>query len=97
MKVFDSQDGEYLHWLTEHPNGYVLNRYRHKSDGYLVLHRAACERIQNYNQMAQPEGFTSRSYIKVCSDTISDLENYVRTKTGRPDGSFTKICSKCGP
>ena len=97
MKVFDKQDGKYLDWLVEHPNGFVLNRYRCKSDSYLVLHKAGCDRIRNYNQMAQPGGFTSRSYIKVCADTISDLEAYVRTKGGRPDGTFTRRCSKCNP
>lgn len=97
MKVFDNQDCEYLDWLTKHPNGYVLNRYRYKSDGYLILHKADCEKIRSYNKMAQPGGFTSRSYIKVCADTISDLEDYVRTNGGRPDGTFTRRCSKCGP
>ncbi len=97
MEVFDNKDSEYLDWLNAHPNGYVLNRYRCKSDGYLILHKSNCDKIRGYNQMAQPGGFTSRSYIKVCSDTISDLEGYVRTKTGRSDGTFTRRCSKCGP
>lgn len=97
MPVFDKQDAEYLDWLNHHPDGYVLNRYRCRSDGYLVLHRAACERVRSYNRMAQPGGFTTRSYIKVCAGTIAELEDYIRRNTGRQDGSFTRRCSKCGP
>ena len=35
MEVFDDRDVPYLTWLHEHPNGFVLNRRRGKSNGYL--------------------------------------------------------------
>ena len=80
MEVFDDRDVPYLTWLHEHPNGFVLNRRRGKSNGYLVLHCAGCRTIKDYNNMARPGGFTARAYIKVCADTVAELEQYARTK-----------------
>ena len=97
MKVFDDRDAPYLEWLHQHSDGYVLNRRRVSSDSYLVLHRAGCGKIRNYTKMAQPEGFTGRSYVKVCSDSLELLHEYARTKGGRPDGSFSGKCRSCSP
>lgn len=73
---FDNDAGLYLAWLREHPDGYMLNRRRGKSDNYLVLHRAGCQRVQDYNAMARPGGFTARGYIKVCSDSLAELQQW---------------------
>ncbi len=97
MQVFDDDDGPYLAWLREHPDGYVLNRRRGKSDDYLVLHRASCQRVQDYNEMARPGGFTTRGYIKVCSDSLAELQQYARGRGARPDGSFSSKCRSCSP
>jgi hypothetical protein len=97
MEVFDDRDEPYLKWLDEHPEGYVLKRRRGKSDSYLVLHSAACRKIRDYNDMAKPDGFTGRSYIKVCAESIDELRRYAMTKGGRPDGSFSGKCSTCNP
>lgn len=97
MEVFDDRDAPYLSWLHEHPGGFVLNRRRGKSDGYLVLHRAGCGKIQSYNIMARPGGFTGRAYIKICADTVAELQQYARSKGGRPDGTFSGHCRICNP
>jgi len=95
MEVFDDRDDLYLTWLHENPKGFVLNRRRGKSDGYLVLHSAQCYWIQHYNNTARPGGFTERDYVKICAKTVEELQFYARTKGGRPDGSFSKQCSAC--
>jgi 5-methylcytosine-specific restriction protein A len=97
MEVFDNRDKPYLAWLKSHPSGFVLNRRRGKSDGYLVLHRATCAKIQDYNEMARPGGFTTRGYIKICADTVEELHLYARVRGGRGDGSFSAKCSMCNP
>lgn len=56
-----------------------------------------CNKIRTYTQMAQPDGFTARSYVKVCSSTIDSLREYARTKGERPDGSFSAKCRTCSP
>lgn len=97
VEVFDDGDGPYLAWLLAHPGGYLLNRRRGKSDGYLVLHRASCRRMRTYTQMARPGGFTERDYIKVCSESLAKLQAYARGPGGRPDGSFSAKCRACCP
>lgn len=97
VEVFDGGDGPYLAWVQQHPQGFVLNRRRGTSRNYLVLHRSACAKIRTYTQMARPEGFTGRSYIKVCAPTVEALQVYARGKGGRPDGSFSAKCRACSP
>lgn len=96
-EIFDDGDGPYLAWLHGHPGGHVLTRRRGRSDDYLVLHRATCERIRTYTRMARPGGFTERRYIKVCSDSLAALQDYARGEGGRPDGSFSSRCRSCSP
>jgi hypothetical protein len=97
MEIFNDRDEPYLTWLHNHPDGYVINRRRGKSDDYLILHRSRCRKIKDYNKMARPGGFTGRAYIKVCADTIAELQHYARTKGGRLDGSFSCKCRACSP
>ena len=65
-----------------------------KNSFYMVLHRATCLKVSDYNDMAKPGGFTERSYIKVCATDVEDLRVWT-TRNGRPDGSFSKECSFC--
>ena len=44
-----------------------------------------------------PEGFTGRSYIKICSTNLESLHAYARSRGGRPDGSFSSKCRSCSP
>jgi hypothetical protein len=47
--------------------------------------------------MARPGGFTTRGYIKVCSDSLAELQQYARGRGARPDGSFSSKCRSCSP
>ena len=94
VEMFDNNDDLYQKWLAENPDGFVINTTRDYSKDYMVLHKATCSSISKYTNMAQPGGFTERRYIKICSDTIEDLENWVR-KQGAI--TFTKECGKCAP
>ena len=55
-------DGEYLDWLADHPEGFVLNRWSKPSPRYLVLHKATCYSISRYNRNRGATGgvFTRR-------------------------------------
>lgn len=98
IKIFDDGDECYLSRIHTNPNGYVLNRRRGGlSKNYLILHAATCEKICCYNDMAKPDGFTTRGYIKICSTNISELQQYVQTYCDRSDGSFTGECGLCKP
>src|SRR4051794_20629624 len=94
--IFDADDDPYQRWLAANPHGYVINTGRSMSPSYMVLHRARCAKIRDYNEMARKGGFTERDYIKVCSTDVNDLRDWVR-QHGRPDGSFSRECSICNP
>lgn len=93
LELFDRDDRPYLRWLLEHPDGYVLNRRRGKSDDYLVLHLAGCPMIGNAAGRASG-GFTQRGYVKVCSTDLRTLRDHA-VAAGRPDGSFSAQCARC--
>ena len=91
---FINNESEYIGWIGSNKKGYVLNTTRQKSPKLMALHHANCRLISQYNDMAKEGGFTERNYIKVCSNSISDLRVWV-ARHGRADGSFTLECSMC--
>lgn len=93
---FSEDDKPYQDWLKHHPEGYVINTERSKPANYMVLHRAKCRTISQYNKVTHPGGFTERQYIKICSMERAKLQAWVK-QHGRRDGSFSKECSKCNP
>ena len=97
VTLFVHDDAGYLRWISEHPNGYVVNSRRWFDPDYLVLHRASCFSINRYTNMHEnPGGFTERAYRKLCSTSLSGLEAHLRRMTGEPD-PFSKVCSLCAP
>jgi len=96
VQEFAEDDASYQAWLRRHPAGYIINTPRSKPANYMVLHRASCSTIGDYNKMARPGGFTEREYIKICATDLAGLRAWVR-QHGRPDGSFSSICSLCKP
>lgn len=92
--VFDGDDAAYQDWLLANPQGYIINARRRLSPTYMVLHRAWCPRVSDYNAMARRGGFTERSYVKVCAIEIEDLRDWL-CRNGRPNGTFSNECSLC--
>jgi hypothetical protein len=96
--LFIGDDRSYQSWLQSHPNGFVVNARKNPTPIYMVLHRTNCARIRRYHYAGTggPGAFTDRAYIKVCGETIEDLQAWVRAR-GRPDGSFSSECPLCRP
>jgi hypothetical protein len=92
-RVFETTDDEYHGWMSQHPEGYVLNTKR-QNDPYAVLHVSGCHHISTYTRKHGKNAFTGGDYIKVCSDSANNL--YRWTKTNRPSAPF-KICKTCQP
>ena len=95
-QVFVGNDRKYFSWLIDHSQGFVVNTRRQPDGDYMVLHRATCSSINHYSSAAKPGGFTERNYIKICSDDVRALREWVWTH-GRADGSFSTECSLCKP
>ena len=97
VTLFEHDDAGYLRWISEHPNGYVVNTRRWIDPDYLVLHRASCFSINRYlNMHENPGGFTEREYRKLCSTSLSELEAHLRRIIREPD-PFSNVCSLCAP
>lgn len=82
---FEGDDRSYLFWTRRNPRGYVVNCARNPSPDYLILHWADCWTI---NGTHSP--WTTGDYIKVCSRTLSDLEQWAAELGGELDR-----CSHC--
>ena len=97
ITVFIDDDSAYLNWVVSHPEGFVVNCRKKFDSTYLVLHKATCSTVKTHRGIEEhPGGFTERGYLKLCSDSIVDLEQYLRGLTGSSD-PFSKQCSRCEP
>lgn len=92
IKLFEPDDANYLKWINQHPEGYILTSSKSLYPDFTIIHKATCDKIRTLKAPAKPGGFTERGYIKVFSTNTSSLENWVRQK--RVGGSSRK-CSLC--
>jgi hypothetical protein len=92
VKEFEPDDGKYLAWIHEHPDGFILTSSKSLYPPYTVIHRASCDKIKTLKGNAKPGGFTERDYIKVYATSVGVLKNWVHQK--RVNGS-SRECSKC--
>jgi hypothetical protein len=70
---FVDDDRLYLRWLSDHPDGYVINANRRPDPGYLVLHRASCRVISGPSSGTTFTG----GYSKICG-AMDRLETFAR-------------------
>jgi hypothetical protein len=91
FKGRDKHDN-YLQWIKENPNGYVLNCNINPNSNYLVIHRAHCYTINNLQKQANS---WTEKYQKICSEDINELKKWARLNVN--GYSDVTICSKCEP
>ncbi len=90
MNQFIDDDRGYLHWLQQHPAGFVLNCERRPRPAYLLVHRASCRTIQG----VPPRGATwTGPYIKVCSSDRHQLAAWAMEHVG----GKLQACKICQP
>ena len=90
--VYIDADDEYLRWLEEHPDGYVVNTNRSLSPGYLILHEARCGQLHRLDPRQARMTF---EYVKVCSASREQLEKWANwTLPGQPQ---LHRCNFCRP
>ena len=95
MLKIPATDREYADWVIAHPGGFVLNTRRRNDSSYMVLHTATCRTISPARYGIARGAFTEMEYKKVCAEQVDELQRWVRGH-GRPDGSFSKRCRRCG-
>lgn len=88
-QTFSEQDldADFLGWLVEHPDGFVLNHDHEPRQSYLVLHRTSCYHWKDSRRWLA-------SYSKTCADSIGELQDWARTHTG---SSELQRCTHCAP
>jgi len=92
--VYDGDDEAYLNWLSEHPEGFVLNAKRTGTDGACSIHRATCGHILVMRNQATVGGFTQRGGIKLCSDSIDALIAHIAAIRSLPLIEVRR-CKRC--
>lgn len=90
ITTFDNDDPGYLAWLTTNPEGYVVNIQRSLNPSTARLHEAGCHTISGRPPRG---GAWTGPYLKVCSDSLFELENWASKKTG----STIQACGTCQP
>lgn len=86
MEEFRDDDKAFQRWMTRHYRGYVVNCYRKPTPDYLVLHASGCSSLTRY------ENYTTKDYIKVCSEDLSELKAWARGL-----GGSLQPCGECNP
>jgi hypothetical protein len=96
MAVFKPKnDQEFSRWLSEHPEGFVLNVRASADPRFMVLHRATCAMVGPRMGIA-PGTLTQRETRKLCADEVSELQEWAK-QHGRLSGSFSGRCERCNP
>jgi hypothetical protein len=79
MVHFVNDDDGYLGWISQHPDGFVINTSTRPSPAYLKLHRATCSTISRLQPQAKT--FTDGDYSKLCGGR-RELERHARRLGG---------------
>jgi hypothetical protein len=79
MRHFVDDDAGYQQWLSNEPDGFVINTYRSPSSAYMVLHSATCRTISG--QPARGTTFMGE-YSKVCG-TREELQRFPTASVAR--------------
>ena len=90
MREFRDDDSGYLRWIQDHPDGYIVNAFRHPTANYLILHRAMWSTITRLAVNAKT--WTSGGFIEVCSEQRSELDTWAKRVPGE-----LSPCGVCKP
>jgi hypothetical protein len=91
--IIPKTDKEYQQWINDNLVGFVINTNKTPSSKYMILHTNKCLSITELSISATDGAFTKNSYIKVCANSIKDLEKWLSDN----DLTLSKECQKCNP
>jgi hypothetical protein len=80
LEVFRNNDKEYLRWAGKNSTGFVVNVDEPPtSKEYPMVHRATHRLLTSPNK----QNYTTKRYFKVCSDDLTELEEWAQRERGR--------------
>ena len=71
VEEFLNNDQAYQDWLGQHPDGFVLDCYRHRPQSYMMLHHARCEKINKPKSTDQRRGQHQASMLACSPGTVA--------------------------
>lgn len=84
----------YKRWLTEHPDGFVLNHQKGaRASTHDVAHRASCHTLRHSVERTTKGNLTNK-YVKYCCMAFDELMSALEAKS--PGAKFRR-CVKCNP
>lgn len=95
VEVFKSGDEPFFEWAKKNPEGFILNTAAGSGSRYLIFHRSGCQHISGYTNRYKTGAFTTRGYIKVCSNDPSELIEWAGHN--RPTVTAYESCKSCKP
>lgn len=87
---FRNDDGGYLAWVAEHPDGFVINIPRKYNATYARTHHADCRTISGRPTRG---GTWTGPYVKVCSERFAELQQWAIGAVGQA----VAACGICSP
>jgi predicted HNH restriction endonuclease len=91
VQFFIDNDQDYLQWMADNPNGFVLNTGRTETSTYTVLHMSGCTHITEYDGPSN-----TKSRAKACSNDVDELVEWCRQNRPRI-GRLRHLCKDCAP
>lgn len=79
-EIFKNDEKGYLRWVAENPRGFIVNADDPAtSPDYPMVHRAT------HKAMTSPRrgNYTTGRYFKVCSNDMSELEDWAKAERKR--------------
>lgn len=98
LEVFDKDYDEYLKWMKDNPESFVVNTEKKESSNKFVLHISECPNITSIKGFSDKDIYTKKNTKKVCSNDLNELINWFKDKKNSAnfEGSFTE-CGSCEP
>ncbi len=87
METFIDDEDRYLRWVSEHPNGFVINAPKSGSGAVNKLHKASCKHISTAYK-----NYTTTDYMKICSLNRHELVTWAGNRLNGFDE-----CPVCKP
>jgi hypothetical protein len=95
MELFNKGDQLYLDWMNNNPKGFVINTGRGKGSSYAKVHLSNCKHISVYGETHTENSFTTKNYIKICSQSPKNLTSWL--ESFRPKAPKNNTCKTCSP
>jgi 5-methylcytosine-specific restriction protein A len=94
MESFDNDDGGFMAWMKQNPDGFVINSGRTPRSAYAMYHKANCTHLSFLRPWQLQGGFT-RQYIKVCSNNLQELLTWRMQHRSRAQDIYCQTCAPC--